>query len=248
MAKEIYTKGNYVFVDDEIAIIRRFPKGGTDFGKDAVLWRLTNRITKEEFTINIADVADWYDELGTTPYSESTLDALLEDNTGFNTPQVGGGLFGTLDYSDLETQTTPIVVTGGGGFVKLTNDGAGAQTNKDYAPTNITDVWSIINDEFDFNQLKLGDVMSVRIDIEVTTVSTNTDVRTDLVFGVGVSEYSIPFIRNSFKVAGTYQLNSINSVYMGNALTLDNPAEFRIQADKNITVKVIGWVCFIHKY
>lgn len=106
MAKEIYIKGNYIYIDDEVAHIRRFPMSKTDFGKDALRWRITNRVTLEEFEILIADIGDWYDETGLIAFSEATLDTLLEDNTGnFNTPAVAGG-----EYAEFHLTTTPEVV------------------------------------------------------------------------------------------------------------------------------------------
>lgn len=106
MAKKIYIKGNYIFIDDEGVQIRRFPVSKTDFGKDDVNWRVTNRITNEQMLVAILDVANWYNEAGDTAFSEATLDTFLEDNTGnFNTPAVAGG-----EYAEFHLTTTPEVV------------------------------------------------------------------------------------------------------------------------------------------
>lgn len=162
--------------------------------------------------------------------------------SGIPTDNFTGGFF---DYNDLGTATTPISVTGGGGFVKLTNDEAGANTNKDYPPNGVTDVWDASNDRFDFSELNLGDMIDIRLDIEVTTTSPNQEVETVLVLGVGAFEYSIPFDKTSYKNAGTQQINRFNGIYIGNALTLNNFGEFRVQSDGNATVKVNGFYCKI---
>lgn len=154
---------------------------------------------------------------------------------------------GFADYNDATTAITPIAVTGGAGFVKLTNDGAGAFANKAYLPASVTDVWDTINDQFDWSQLALGDMVDIRLDVEVTTTSPNQFVEIDLFLAVGAGEYAIPFIRSSFKNSGVQSINRFNGIYMGDAGTQANPGEFRIQSDGDCTVVVNGWYCKIIK-
>jgi hypothetical protein len=161
---------------------------------------------------------------------------------------VGGREIGTLDYNDLATQTTPIAVTGNGSDHKITIDGEGAYTNKLYPPIGVTDVWDVDNDQFDFSQLSLGDHITIRVSVIVTTLSNFTDVHLAAFLGIGVSEYEVHLIRESYKSTGTYELSATAAIYMGNELTLDNPGEIRIHADANITVEVVGVACLIHKY
>lgn len=154
-----------------------------------------------------------------------------------------GGLF---DYNDLITSTTPITVTGGAGFVDLTNDGAGAFTNKSYPPEGVTDIWNTTTNLFDFTQLKLGDMVDIRLDLSLITSSVNTEVEVDLLLGSGGSSYLIPFLtETNFKVATTHPINVFNGIYMGDTNTLNNGAKFQIKADKNCTVTVNGWYCKI---
>jgi hypothetical protein len=153
---------------------------------------------------------------------------------------------GIMDYNDAATAGTPIVVTGGGGAVVLTNDEAGAFTNKTYKPVGVTDVWDSINDTFDWSDLKLGDMVDIRIDVDLTTTSVNTEVKIDLELGTGGFAYTIPWIlETNYKNTGTHKLNRYNGVYMGDTNTLNNGAVFKISADKNCTVVVNGWYCKI---
>ena len=175
---------------------------------------------------------------------------VLADTSSVKAVEIGGlpadnFAGGFFDYNDLATQTTPISVTGGGGFVKLTNDGLGVNTNKDYPPSGITDIWDASNDRFDFSELKLGDMIDIRLDLEVTTTSPNQEIDVRLFLGVGATEYSIAFVETSFKSAGAQPVDRYNGIYIGNALTLNNFGEFRIQSDGNATVKVNGWYCKI---
>jgi hypothetical protein len=150
-----------------------------------------------------------------------------------------GGLF---DYNDAATAITPISVTGGNAPLVLTNDAAGPFTNTAYAPVGVTSVWDEVADEFDWTELGLGDMVDIRLDITVTTLSVNTEVKVDLHLGVGGGEYTIPWVNPvNIKATGTYKNVTYNGVYLGDSNTLDNTANFRISSDKNCTVVVNGW-------
>lgn len=156
-----------------------------------------------------------------------------------------GGLF---DYNDLATTGTPIVVTAAGGAVALTNDEAGAFTNKLFPPVGVTDVWNESTGLFDWSELKLGDMVDIRIDIDVITASVNTEIKIDLHLGTGGSSYTIPWIlETNYKNSGTHKLNRYNGIYMGDTNTLDNGGQFMISTDKDCTCVVNGWYCKIVK-
>jgi len=194
-------------------------------------------------------LSDFVDSNG-DPFADlAALRTFLTLNTGFNTALGGSGAYhGVLDYEDVATKTTPISVTGNWTYHKLTNDGAGDYTNKLYAPLGVTDVWDTTNNQFDFTQLKLGDAVTIRIALIVTTANNFTDIDLDLFFGVGVSEYEIHMVFNSYKDSGIYELTATTMIYMGNDLTLNNPGEVRIKSDGNMDVEVTGWAIVVHQY
>lgn len=153
-------------------------------------------------------------------------------------------VFGVYDYNDLATQTTPISVTGGAGWVKLTNDTLGPQTTREFALNGLDDVWAGgSTNQFDFSGLPLGSVLDIRLDLTVTTASPNTAIAVVLNLGIGDPyTYNIPILSDRvFKSVATYQIAEFNSIYLGNELTQSNPAEIKIKADNSITVKVNGW-------
>jgi len=154
-----------------------------------------------------------------------------------------GTIIGFLDYNDATTASTPINVTGGAGYTYLTNDGAGAFTNKAYTPSGVTDVWDASINKFDWSDLQLGDMVDVRLDIEVTTSGANQAFDVALEMATDGSSYDIPFEIALVKTAGATNVNRYNGVYMGDANTLDNRARFKIQSDGNATVVVRGWYC-----
>lgn len=170
--------------------------------------------------------------------------AILSPEMYRNTPSDNCRI-GLLDYNDATTSITPISVTGGSTSI-LTNDGAGAFTNKTYAPVGVTDIWDATTDNFDFSQLKLGDIMDIRLDITVTTLSPNTDVGVYLSLGTGAGTYPVVLKTTSYKNTGLQSsFNSYSSVYMGDTNTLDNGGQLVIKADKDCTVVVNGWYCKI---
>ena len=156
--------------------------------------------------------------------------------------------YGFLDYNDATTSTTPISVTGNGNYVYLTNDGAGAFTNKTYAPTNVTDTWDASNDRFDFGQLTLGTEMRYRIDLEYTTTTANQVVDLAIELGIGGNVYTLHIDSAYYKTSGVKPVVKYNSIYMGDANTINNYAKFKVKSDSNLTVKVNGWVCFLNMY
>lgn len=152
---------------------------------------------------------------------------------------------GFFDYNDLDTATTPIVVTAATSPKKLTNDELGDFTNKDFAPDAVTDVWLEATNEFDWSELALGDMIDIRVDIEVTTTVPNQSVQVDLRLASGGFEYTIPFEDNEYKTAGVKRIVSYRGIYLGDANTLDNGGYFEVSSDSNCTVKVNGWYCKI---
>ena len=148
---------------------------------------------------------------------------------------------GFLDYNDLATASTPLVVTVAGSPVVLTNDGAGPLTNKNFPPVNVTDVWDEV-DSFDWSELKLGDMVDIRLEVDLITASVNTEITIDLHLGTGGVAYTIPFITDvNYKNVATHKLSAYNGIYLGDTNTLDNGGQFKISTDKDCTVIVAGW-------
>ena len=152
-----------------------------------------------------------------------------------------GSKSGFFDYND---SGTSIPVTVAGSPVLMTNDEAGAFTNKTYAPLGITDVWDSSINMFDWSELKLGDMIDIRLEFQLTTTSVNTEIFVDLHLGTGGSAYTIPFISEfNSKNTGTRTVSTYNGVYMGDTNTLNNGGQFRITTDKDCSIVVNGWYC-----
>lgn len=166
----------------------------------------------------------------------TTIKAYLQTDGGDN---FSGGW---ADYNDNATSGTPLSVTGGGAAVVLTNDTLGTYTNTSNLPDGVTSLWNPSTNKFVWTDLKIGDMVDIRIDITITTASSNTSVNVLLHLGAGGGAYTIPFIQeHNFKTSGTHQITRFNSIYMGDSNTLNNGGQFKITADSNCTVTVNGW-------
>lgn len=170
----------------------------------------------------------------------------ISDGAGSHvwTTQSTGTVIGWADYNDTATTGTPITVTGGAGYVYLTNDGLGSSTSTGYLPTGVgTDLWDAAANKFDWSDLVLGDMVDIRLDIDVITTGANQEFDVVLELATDGTAYNIQFDRQLIKAAGTVMVNQYNGVYMGDANTLNNRARFKIQSDANATVVVNGWYC-----
>ena len=155
---------------------------------------------------------------------------------------------GFVDYADLATQTTPIAVTALGSPVKITNDGLGVGSNNSYLPTGVTNIWNTTTNQFDFTELSVGDMVSIRLVLNITTTTPNQNVDVDLSLAVGGSNpYTLPFGRGIARTSGVYSVLRYNGFYIGSADTLDNGGFFEISSDNDCDCEVVGWYCKITK-
>jgi hypothetical protein len=148
---------------------------------------------------------------------------------------------GLVDYNDTATTTTPLSVTGGGADVQLTNDTLGAFTNTAFLPLGITSLWNVGTNQFDFTQLKLGDMLDIRLELTADMLGPNSELEIDLELGIGGSPYTISYSRESYKTSGVKQIDRWNGIYLGDNNTLNNPARFIVRSDTNCDITVAGW-------
>jgi len=151
--------------------------------------------------------------------------------------------FGIYDYDNtISAQSyvaTPIV---------LQNNGAGANTYKNIL-TGVSDIYDTTAFEFDFTGLSIGDVITIRVDLIVTTSGANQNVRVYLELAQGSgNEYEIDLKQGFYKTATTHTLSdAITFIYMGNTDTKNNPAQIYFSSDAGATVEVNGWACKVDK-
>lgn len=164
------------------------------------------------------------------------------DITALQSQIVSSCQIGMQDYSD-DVSGAAIAVIGGGGFVELPNDGAGAGTNKLFKVPSVGELWDTSTNSFKWNDgLSLGDQVNIRINIRITTTSANQTANVRMLVGIGGTPRSIYWDSKYYKTSGVQaNIASTSLVYMGDSNTLDNGAKFEVESDHNCTVEVIGW-------
>ena len=149
---------------------------------------------------------------------------------------------GWADYADVTTTGSPIAVSAVPAV--LINDGLGVDTNTAYLPigaNGITQLWNTSSNGFDFSDLNVGDMLEIRMDIDVIIASNNTAVDVNLHMGSG-GTVIVPFIsQQNFKTTGTFEVIRYMGLYIGSEDIRDTLAQLKINADNNCTCIVNGW-------
>lgn len=154
---------------------------------------------------------------------------------------------GTLVVADTATQTTPINHTGGTP-TELTNDGLGALTDATYAPTGITQFFNSGTDKLDFDTgYTLGDIITLRVDVDVTTTASNQEVDLQLTLGEGTDDEITKLISTKFfPTAAEHNMVAEITFCLSNQDYLDAAGNIEINSASNATVKVNSFEAFIN--
>lgn len=151
--------------------------------------------------------------------------------------------YGWIDDNDAATSSSPIAYVGGSGFVALTNDRQGVTTNDSERPSWMSaPLFDTSTNQFDWSELRIGDTLDIRLDVQVTTSSPNQDIEIRLFLGIGdPGAYSLPYDEESIKSTGLHQVLRFSGIYMGDSVTLNNPGQFRLSSPDNASIVVNGW-------
>ena len=176
------------------------------------------------------------------PSTNSIYDLVTTIKSYIGTASPDGFSGGWADYADVATTGSPIAVSAVP--TALTNDGLGVDTNTAYLPiggNGITQLWNTSSNGFDFSDLNVGDMLEIRMDIDVIIVSNNTAVDVNLHMGSG-GTVIVPFIsQQNFKTTGTFEVIRYMGLYIGSEDIRDTLAQLKISADNNCTCIVNGW-------
>lgn len=132
----------------------------------------------------------------------------------------------------------------------IENDAGGSLTLTSYGPTGLTGIWDENANEFDFSELEVGDMVDIRLNIDVTTTTANQTIRVDMVLAKGTaSEFRLSFVPEFIvKSNTTIGITEYEGIYIRNIDTRDNPANFEIITDGSATLNVEGWYCKLTRY
>lgn len=138
-------------------------------------------------------------------------------------------------YEDSRVTTTTLAA---GVFTVIPNDALGANTTNAYLPLGVTNLWNAGTSSFDFSELAVGDAVEMRIIVQPTTTSNNTEIELDLFLGSGGAQYKVPFITTqNFQFAGLFEATRYTSFPIRDEDTRTSPAQFKAIADKNCTLQ-----------
>lgn len=150
--------------------------------------------------------------------------------------------FGYVDYSDAETNVTPLSLTANV-WRNLTNDTLGPFTKTSRMPTGVTSIWNPATDQFDFTELPVNSTVQLRTHIKLTTAANNLTADMSLFLGIGsASAFELPIMSHSyFKSATEHTVTAFTGFYIGSNDIKNNHAEIRMRLDGAGSVKIIGW-------
>ena len=149
---------------------------------------------------------------------------------------------GFIDYNDVGTSSTPIALSANT-WTTITNNGAGAFTNKSYPPSGVTELMDVSTGAFNVTQLNLGDVMLIRNDYSVTPSTNNSLLELRYQLGTGTGAYTLQ------KIVGRLDSGSgipyrfsleTDKIYMGDDNTRNNPITLQLRLSGNGTVVNAG--------
>lgn len=144
---------------------------------------------------------------------------------------------GHIDYNDLATSINPVNI--GVNFTNIPNDGLGENSSKIYAPKGVSDIYDTVNNRYDFSDLKLGDMISFRLNLTITTTVNNQDVFFANFLGQDnppIAPYSSTNKYFQFKSAGTYPITIDSYFDIGNNATLNSYGGFYMRSDNSLTL------------
>lgn len=147
-------------------------------------------------------------------------------------------------WYDYESTDAPQAIVGNEIYHQLLNNALGAQTKNAFRPIGLdaAGVWNPSTNQFDFSQLKIGDQVYMRVDLDIDPANPNQDIDLAINFDIGgqnfvlqvehiINKSADPILRHIAYVA----------MYIGSEGTRDNPAEIKIRSDDALTVNVHGW-------
>lgn len=129
--------------------------------------------------------------------------------------------------------TDAAIALASGVKTKMLCNGLGTFTNTTYKIPGRGDIWNTSTNAFDFLNagLALGDTVTIRMDMNITTSANNNGVVVELDLGTGGGLYSLAVGSHDWRTAGTYHITVISEIYMGDTNTLNNPGTIHVTSD-----------------
>jgi len=157
---------------------------------------------------------------------------------------------GFIDYNDNSTALNPVVLSEDTWTV-MPNDGLGAFTNKNYLPTNVTELMDTATGKIDPTQLQLGDIIIIRNDFTVIPQTNNASLRFRYTLGSGAGAYTLEKRLGRLDEGSGIEYRfslATDKIYMGDANTRDNYIGLEVKSSTPATLVNAGTVISVMKY
>lgn len=183
------------------------------------------------------------------------IESNIRDSQGVQSvtrADVADPMLDTLTFLQ-HTEATFIDYNHAGNTVSLTadtwtdipNDGAGAFTNRTYAPEGVTELLDVATGYLDLSELSLGDTVLVRNDFQINPNTNNALIEFRYVLGTGGGEYTLETQEGRLDSGSgkNYRFSlKPDLIYMGDDNTRLNPIKLQVKLSTGGTLTNAGSV------
>ena len=235
MPTKVYSAGGFIVIEQVGQNL--IPIAGFNYSFNTDTLVLIDEFTGNTFHDALVNIQD---EAGTPVGDQAAIDAYLK------------GLVPTLElggFADYNNTLPPYAIVANT-WTDVTNDGAGAFSNKNFLPSGVTELMDVLTGYFDFTELTLGDTVLVRNDFQVTPNTNNALLELRYELGIGGGTYILEKRLDRLDSgSGTpYHFTLVpDLIYMGDDNTRLNPIKLQIRLSTGGTLQNFGSVIDVKK-
>jgi len=203
---------------------------------------ITEILSPVSIEVNASDITVYEDK-----YNINISQVGQQGRQGESAPSIYQGF---IDYNDSSTALNPVVLSEDTWTV-IPNDGLGAFTNKNYLPTDVTELMDTTTGKIDPTQLQLGDIIIIRNDFTVIPQTNNASLRFRYTLGSGADAYTLEKRLGRLDEGSGIEYRfslATDKIYMGDANTRDNHIGLEIKSSTPATLVNAGTVISVMKY
>lgn len=212
------------------------------------IWKVSQDIPPTYNTIfTDATIDDISDEL-LADIGEAVTDGLQESLISQTLASIPGSgvTSGWIDYNDTTGDVPMLADT----WTTIPNNGAGLFSNSTYPPAGVNQLLDTSTGAIDVSELSLGDFILIRNDFTVTPTINNSALEFRYTLGAGLGAYtleqSLGRLDRGSGIPYRFSLR-IDSIYMGDTNTRDNPIGLQVKCSSDATLNNAGLVIEVVK-
>ena len=148
---------------------------------------------------------------------------------------------GWIVVGDATTSVTPISVPSGT-WTQLTCDGAGSTSNSAFAPSQVSSIWNPGTNALVFDDLSVGDVFSIRVNLNITPVQNDARLTFRYYFpayGGFTLTSGMPRLSDGAGVA--YPRVMTTSIFIGDGTVRQGGATIEVYCSSDAQIEVVDF-------